>query len=190
MRRRGGKSGKAIAMAVMLMLVSGRAMAADNATTAQPVHRIVISVKDRKLALVEGGQVKKVFPVAVGARITPSPEGEFKIINRITNPTYYHAGKVIPAGKANPLGNRWMGLNKKGYGIHGTNQPKSIGKAASHGCIRMAKKDLDELFTMVEIGDAVEIVAEPDAQVAQAFDEQTEPVVTATAEAGATVGGQ
>ena len=57
-----------------------------------------------------------------------------------------------------------MGLDTKGYGIHGTNAPKSIGKAASHGCIRMAKRDLEELFSMVKAGDAVEIRGERDAR--------------------------
>ncbi len=85
------------------------------------------------------------------------------------NPTYYRPGKVIGPGAANPLGNRWIGLNQKGYGIHGTNEPKSIGKAASHGCIRMAKADLEELFTLIGVGDEVEIRSESDEQTAQWF---------------------
>jgi hypothetical protein len=64
-----------------------------------------------------------------------------------------------------------MGLSAKGYGIHGTNEPNSIGKAASHGCIRMGKADLEELYTLVEVGDAVEIHAEHDATVAMALSE-------------------
>ncbi|MFB3813044.1 MAG: L,D-transpeptidase [Terriglobales bacterium] len=93
-------------------------------------------IPDRKLALLEDGQVKKVYPVAVGARRTPSPTGEFKVVNRLVRPTYYCPGQVVPPGAENPLGTRWIGLNQKGYGIHGTNAPKSIGMAASHGCIR------------------------------------------------------
>jgi hypothetical protein len=95
--------------------------------------------------------------------------GEFKIVNRVTNPTYYHKGQVIGAGKSNPVGTRWMGLSAKGYGIHGTNQPNSIGKAASTGCIRMDKQDLEELFASVDVGDAVEIRAERDEQIAAVF---------------------
>jgi lipoprotein-anchoring transpeptidase ErfK/SrfK len=53
-----------------------------------------------------------------------------------------------------------MGLSAKGYGIHGTNAPKSIGKAASHGCIRMRKADLEELFELVSVGVVVEICGE------------------------------
>jgi hypothetical protein len=62
-----------------------------------------------------------------------------------------------------------MGLSQKGYGIHGTNAPKSIGKAASHGCIRMAKADLEELFELVRVGDTVEIRGEADTQAAEIF---------------------
>jgi hypothetical protein len=53
-----------------------------------------------------------------------------------------------------------MGLSKPGYGIHGTNEPKSIGKASSHGCIRMAKKDLEEIYELVSVGDTVRLVGE------------------------------
>src|SRR5436190_803480 len=59
--------------------------------------------------------------------------------------------------------------DRKGYGIHGTNQPKSIGKAASHGCIRMGRKDLEELFELVRVGDTVEIHGERDATIAALF---------------------
>ena len=81
-------------------------------------------------------------------------------------PTYYHKGVVIGPGPGNPLGNRWMGLDLKGYGIHGTNEPDSIGHAASHGCIRMGKRDVEDLFTRVRVGDVVEIEIEPLAQLA------------------------
>jgi len=71
---------------------------------------------------------------------------------------------VTKPGKNNPLGNRWMGLSKKSYGIHGTNVPASIGKAASHGCIRMGKHDVEELFELVRVGDTVEIVGTRNAE--------------------------
>ncbi len=107
---------------------------------------IVVSLEDRKLALVEDGKVKKIYTVAVGKPSTPSPVGTFTIERRVMNPTYSHDGRVVPPGPGNPVGTRWMGLSIHGYGIHGTNEPKSIGKAASHGCIRMAKADLEELY--------------------------------------------
>jgi len=130
---------------------------------------VLVSIPDRKLALFENGKVVRIYRVAVGRTSTPSPVGEFKIVNRVTNPTYYHKGQVIGAGKSNPVGTRWMGLSAKGYGIHGTNQPNSIGKAASTGCIRMDKQDLEELFASVDVGDAVEIRAERDEQIAAVF---------------------
>ena len=131
----------------------GQQAIAVQAVTAEtaPVKRvIVVSLEDRKLALVEDGQVKKVYTVAVGKPSTPSPTGTFTIARRVKNPTYSHDGKTVLPGPGNPVGTRWMGLSVKGYGIHGTNEPKSIGKAASHGCIRMASKDLEEMYEMVE----------------------------------------
>ena len=86
----------------------------------EPARQIVVSIPDRKLALVENGRVVKIYSVAVGRRMTPSPTGTFFIANRVKNPTYYRPGVVIPPGKRDPVGTRWMGLSKRGYGIHGT----------------------------------------------------------------------
>jgi lipoprotein-anchoring transpeptidase ErfK/SrfK len=163
---------KAKWIVAVLLMVTADALAQKQ----QPARQVLVSIPDRKLAVLEDGRVLKVFPVAVGADDSPSPDGEFQIVNRLSNPTYYHPGKVIPAGPANPLGSRWIGLNLKGYGIHGTNAPRSIGKAASHGCIRMAKRDLEQLFDMVRVGDTVAIRAEADAQTAEIFG-STETVV-------------
>jgi lipoprotein-anchoring transpeptidase ErfK/SrfK len=107
------------------------------------------------LVLFEGERVQKVYPVAVGKPSTPTPSGDFRIINLIPNPTWYGPDKVVPPGPANPVGTRWIGLSVKGYGIHGTNEPRSIGKAVSHGCVRMRRTDLEELFDMVAAGDSV-----------------------------------
>ena len=165
-------SGNSKRMAKANWLVAALLMATVEAlaqTRQQPSRQVLVSIPDRKLAVLEEGRVLKVFPVAVGAEVSPSPDGEFQIINRLTNPTYYHKGTVIGPGPANPLGSRWMGLSLKGYGIHGTNAPRSIGKAASHGCIRMAKRDLEQVFDMVRVGDTVSIRAQADAQTAQIF---------------------
>jgi len=133
------------------------------------VHFVLVSIPDRKLALLENGKVIRIYRVAVGKASTPSPAGSFKIVNRVTNPTYYHKGNVIAAGKGNPVGTRWMGLSAQGYGIHGTNQPTSIGKAASSGCIRLGQRDLEELFERVSVGDTVEIRGEHDEQAGNIF---------------------
>jgi hypothetical protein len=130
---------------------------------------LVVSLQDRRLALLENGQVKRVYVVAVGKKSTPSPTGTFTIVSRVNNPTYSHGGKVVVPGPRNPVGTRWMGLSLKGYGIHGTNAPKSIGKAASHGCVRMSKRDLEELFDLVRTGDEVKIISVPDARTGELF---------------------
>jgi lipoprotein-anchoring transpeptidase ErfK/SrfK len=138
-------------------------------STAAAKREIVVSLEDQKLALVENGQAIKVYSVAVGKPSTPSPVGTFTIERRVANPTYHHNGKTVLPGPENPVGTRWMGLSIKGYGIHGTNEPKSIGKAASHGCIRMAKADLEELYPLVQVGDAVQIVGQRDGETARLF---------------------
>jgi len=81
-----------------------------------------------------------------------------------------------------------MGLGYKGYGIHGTNRPKSIGKAASHGCIRMRNQDVEELFTLVQVGDEVDLVTEVDEELAKAFSDSG-PEKTAMASTGVAGGG-
>jgi len=124
-------------------------------------RRIVVSVPDRKLVLLEGDRLLRIYDVAVGKPSTPTPQGKFAIINRVPNPTYYASSGTVAPGKGNPLGSRWLGLSAKGYGIHGTNMPSSIGKAASHGCVRMRKQDLEELFEMVTVGTTVELQGEP-----------------------------
>ena len=156
------------------------------AQTAQVKRTIVVSLEDRKLALVEDGQVVKVYTVSVGKPSTPSPVGTFTIQRRVKNPVYQHDGKAIQPGPANPVGTRWMGLSVKGYGIHGTNEPKSIGKAASHGCIRMARKDLEEMYEMVHVGDSVELIGQRNEETAELFGEPKpataeQPVVVASA---------
>lgn len=191
---RQNKSKRIWTLAVFAALVAGgsalaQGVPSQQATTSQ-VHRqaagnrlIVVSIPDRKLVLLEDGTVKRVYPVAVGKPSTPSPAGHFTIARRVSNPTYSHNGKVVAPGPGNPVGSRWMGLSTKGYGIHGTNEPNSIGKAASHGCIRMGKADLEELYALVQVGDAVEIHAEHDSTVAMALGEAAPaaPAAPATA---------
>jgi lipoprotein-anchoring transpeptidase ErfK/SrfK len=123
-------------------------------------RRIVVSIPDRKLVLIENGRIVKTYAVAVGAPATPSPTGTFQVVTLVPDPAWYQPGKVVPPGPGNPLGPRWIGLSQKGYGIHGTNSPRSIGMAKSHGCIRMRNSDVEELFELVDIGDVVELRAE------------------------------
>ena len=134
-------------------------------------RRIVVSIPDRKLALIENDHIVVVYPVAVGAAASPSPVGTFSIVNRVSHPTYYKPGKVVGPGASNPIGTRWIGLSAKGFGIHGTDNPGSIGHAKSHGCIRLRNQDVERLFERVRPGDVVELYDERTDDIAQLFDE-------------------
>lgn len=151
---------------------------------------VLVSIPDRKLAVLEGETVIATFSVAVGTARTPSPSGEFVIINRVANPTYYRPGLVIPGGKDNPVGTRWLGLSLKGYGIHGTNVPASIGRAASHGCIRLRNRDMERLFAMLRVGDRVEIHTQRDEQIARLFNPVPAQEIVAAAQTAPAAGGQ
>ncbi len=126
---------------------------------------IRIDLSERKLYLYSEGKLVKTYSVAVGRPSYPTPKGHWKIITKEVNPTWnppdspWAAGAVaIGPGPDDPLGTRWMGLSAPGVGIHGTNEPWSIGSYASHGCIRMHIPDAEDLFDRVFIGTPVDIV--------------------------------
>jgi L,D-transpeptidase ErfK/SrfK len=176
LRTRGTVSAPRLAMA--LLLAAARALAQDRTVASgqgpaaqipEPTRQIIVSIPDRKLALIEDGRLVKMYPVAVGSASSASPTGRFRIRERLTNPTYYAPGTVIPPGPGNPLGPRWIGLTSKGYGIHGTNEPRSIGHAASHGCVRMRNRDVADLFERVRAGDVVELHGERDDEILKWF---------------------
>jgi lipoprotein-anchoring transpeptidase ErfK/SrfK len=108
----------------------------------------------------------RTFAVATGQSIYPTPTGTFHIVVKWVNPTWYPPTqdawakglKPVPPGPNNPLGTRWMGLSSPGIGIHGTDEPASIGYSASHGCIRMQVPDAEWLFARVNVGTTVFIV--------------------------------
>lgn len=110
-----------------------------------PSYQIVIDTSKHRLSLFLNRTFSKSYLVSVGKPKTPTPKGNFIIINKAVNP-------------GGPFGARWLGLNKKGIGIHGTNNPSSIGKKVSNGCIRMYNIDVIELFNTVPIGTLVKIV--------------------------------
>ena len=182
MSRRNGKlAPKRAQRYILAALVLAAAMPSfaqsSNLTNGNRIQRtVLVSIADRKLAVLEDGDVIASFPIAVGAPTSPSPTGEFQIVSRVANPTYYHPGTVIPSGKDNPVGTRWLGLSQKGYGIHGTNAPKSVGHATSHGCIRLRNRDVEKLFTMLHVGDVVQIRGERNNEIAQIFDGEEEEV--------------
>jgi lipoprotein-anchoring transpeptidase ErfK/SrfK len=161
-------------------------LAQSSPTPPQAVRLVLVSIPDRKLAVLENGKVLAYFPVAVGAAVSPSPTGDFLIVSRAANPTYSHRGAVMAAGKDNPAGTRWIGLSVKGYGIHGTNSPRSIGHATSHGCIRLRNHDVETLYAMLRLGDVVEIRGERDQEIVQVFGDAVD--LTAARVTSATVG--
>jgi lipoprotein-anchoring transpeptidase ErfK/SrfK len=169
---RTNRTDRILGLTMTAMLSATTGLAADGEpTTAAPSRRIVVSIPDRKLALIENDAIVSVYPVAVGAPVSPSPVGTFSIVTRVMNPTYYKPGKVVGPGATNPVGTRWIGLNLKGYGIHGTDNPRSIGHAKSHGCIRLRNEDVEKLFDRVRAGDVVELHAERTPQLAELFAE-------------------
>ncbi len=99
---------------------------------------IVIEVQLKRLLLYYLGRLYTNYPVAVGKQTTPTPLGQFYILNKQVNP-------------GGPFGTRWMGLSQPSYGIHGTNRPDSIGFNASNGCIRMFNHDVEDLFSKVSV---------------------------------------
>jgi len=161
---------KTDSLARTLRLISTFAVAVAAAVAEErqcPGCRIVVSIPDHTLALLDGDRVLHTWPIATGKESTPSPQGDFRIVNRVRNPVWYGPHQVTPPGSHNPLGTRWMGLSARGYGIHGTNDPRSIGRSASHGCIRMRNQDVEELFDMVPVGVSVRLTGTPPAPTTQ-----------------------
>ncbi|MBQ5652473.1 MAG: L,D-transpeptidase [Peptococcaceae bacterium] len=109
---------------------------------------ILIVQKERRLYLYRDNLLQAVFPVAIGKTQTPTPVGNWQVINKkiLTEPGVF--------------GTRWIGLDNPGYGIHGTNTPEAIGSAVSMGCIRMYNADVEQLFDLVFIGMPVIIAAD------------------------------
>lgn len=119
---------------------------------------IVVDKSQNLLFLKVGEEVFKTYTIATGAN-NSTPVGTFKIINKITRPTWYKEGKVVPADSPeNILGTRWLGLDVTGYGIHGTVDPKSLGLQVTQGCVRMSNDEVEELYTIVPVGTEVTVV--------------------------------
>ena len=110
---------KLAAFTGVVLMATAEALAQDNTT--RSARRIVVSITDRKLAVLDAGRVMKIFPTAVGAPASPSPVGVYKIVNSIPEPTWYYRGKIVGPGKANPLGTRWLGLSIKGCLLYTSN---------------------------------------------------------------------
>lgn len=106
---------------------------------------IIVNVGAKRLTVYKNGNIFREYIVATGKSETPTPTGIFEVVNK----------EIDPGG---PYGTRWLGLSAKGYGIHGTNNPASIGTAASNGCIRMYNEDIEALFDITVVGTPVRIL--------------------------------
>ncbi len=139
---------------------------APQVTVGSFAETIVINRASNRLSLYDVGKLKRTFKVATGQAIYPTPKGVWHIVVKWKNPTWYppvqdawaRGLKPVPPGPGNPLGTRWMGLDAPGVGIHGTDEPTSIGYSASHGCIRMQVPDAEWLFDHVDVGTTVYIL--------------------------------
>ena len=132
-------------------------------------RHIVITRGETILELFDGDKLIAAIPIAPGSPAHPTPPGKWRILGIASMPTFrWDAGVLnhgvrtgnfymLPAGPRNPVGVAWIGLNKPGIGIHGTNNPYSIGTFASHGCMRTANWDISRICHMVTEGVTVEI---------------------------------
>ena len=116
----------------------------------------VVNLQKYELTLFLRGRYAGRFHIGIG-QDQSTPEGEFSVKNKVANPTYYGPNQVIDANDPNnPLGERWIDLGNQ-IGIHGTNDPRSIGRAESRGCIRLSPADIEDVYDIVSIGSKVVI---------------------------------
>lgn len=138
---------------VILIWNAGKVSYAENP------WRIRINIPEYRLFLYRTNELFQTFEIAIGKQDTPSPIGDFQIINKITDPVWYPPDKKppVPPGPNNPLGKYWLGLSKEGYGIHGNIASWSIGNPASLGCFRMHNADIAKLYRTVPVGTPVQV---------------------------------
>jgi lipoprotein-anchoring transpeptidase ErfK/SrfK len=154
---------RTIGIAVFLLLLSAvsPALAIDQQRGGQLyeplVDKIVVGVKDFRLVAISNNRVVFDYKVAVGADTGPTPTGQFTVVSRLKNPWYTPDDEpaVEPGSPKNPLGNRWIGISKPSYGLHGTNEPNSIGTKASEGCLRLRNQKIAKLYKHVPRGTPV-----------------------------------
>jgi lipoprotein-anchoring transpeptidase ErfK/SrfK len=132
-------------------------------------RKVFIDTTERFLLIYDGKNIVAEFPITPGSTTLPAPLGLWKILGIATLPTFRHDEGVLnhgvksdvffnlPPGPNNPVGVLWMGLNKPHVGVHGTNNPETIGRAASHGCIRTANWDAARVKELVSVGNPVSI---------------------------------
>lgn len=130
--------------------------AQEKSTQLSKGQYLIINSKKNKLGYFKDGVLAKEFSVATGKSSTPTPQGKFKVVNKIKNRPYYSGG-ISGGSPNNPLGDRWLGLHVGAtygttYAIHGNNNESSIGKHISGGCIRMHNSEVRWLFDQISVG--------------------------------------
>jgi lipoprotein-anchoring transpeptidase ErfK/SrfK len=133
-----------------------------------PAEAILISVADRKLRVLLADGSSRSFPIAVGRSRDLIPIGTTEILRKRRNPTWVPTPEMrrrdpklpvsVPPGPRNPMGLYALDLGWTYYRIHGTNEPQSIGRAASSGCFRMLPKDIEAVFKLVDVGTKVTVI--------------------------------
>jgi L,D-transpeptidase ErfK/SrfK len=133
----------------------------DIEPAADEIH-LVVKLKAKTVYVYRGLEIIATYPIAVGKSGWETPKGVYRVYEQEVNPIFksFKTGRIIKPGPENPLGPRWIGIwtdGKTRLGFHGTNQPELIGKAVSHGCIRMHNKDVIALFDKVKVGTVVKV---------------------------------
>ncbi|MCA2659501.1 MAG: L,D-transpeptidase [Microcystis sp. M049S2] len=134
-------------------------------TVTRTETRLLLNLKKRRVFVYQGQKMIASYPVAIGRPGWETPTGQFRVIQMVREPVWEHpfTGQLVPSGKNNPLGARWIGFWTDGanfIGFHGTPQENLIGWAVSHGCVRMRDRDIKALFEKVKIGTSVIVVAQ------------------------------
>jgi len=124
--------------------------------------RLVLRLSERMVYVYQGNSLKVSYPVAVGKNGWETPTGQFKVMAMIKDPGWTNpfTGEVVSAGADNPLGERWIQFwtdGENAIGFHGTPSRESVGRAASHGCVRMYNEDVRELYALVLLGTPVTV---------------------------------
>lgn len=116
------------------------------------VDKIYVSLTDFRLIALHNDKILFEFPVTIGADTGPTPTGKFTVTSRLKHPWYTPDDKEpeAPGSSENPLGNRWIGISKPSYGIHGTNNPDVLETKASEGCVRLHNSDVAKLYRHVD----------------------------------------
>ena len=129
------------------------------------ITRVVASKADKTLYAYNGDKLVATYPTTVGSDSTPSPQGTFKIVNKVKSPAYkatvgegdQKKTYYLPPGPNSPVGVVWMGLSKPSYGLHGSPKPEGISRQASAGCVRLTNWDVLEVYANIENGATVEL---------------------------------